>query len=81
GWEGTGEWKITDDVVKFSKVRAQLRPRAEKNFQLVDKYELIEAPLLTNEEIAEIKNVRQRLKNGWNTLKRMLYKKHEMKAK
>lgn len=53
-WEGTGEWKITDDVVKFSKVRAQLRPRAEKNFQLVDKYELKEAPLLTNEEIAEI---------------------------
>ncbi|MGL3114817.1 DUF2800 domain-containing protein [Enterococcus faecalis] len=53
-WEGAGEWKITDDVVKFSKVRAQLRPRAEKNFQLVDKYELKEAPLLTNEEIAEI---------------------------
>ncbi|MCV3150482.1 DUF2800 domain-containing protein [Enterococcus faecalis] len=53
-WEGTGEWKITDDVVKFSKVRAQLRPRAEKNFQLVDKYELKEAPFLTNEEIAEI---------------------------
>ena len=23
-WEGTGEWTITDDVVKFSKVRAQL---------------------------------------------------------
>ncbi|MGG5338082.1 phage protein [Enterococcus pernyi] len=53
-WEGIGEWKITDDVVKFSKVRAQLRPRAERNFQVVDKYELKEAPLLTNEEIAEI---------------------------
>lgn len=53
-WEGTGEWKITDDVVKFSKVRAQLRPRAERNFQLIDKHELKEAPLLTNEEIAEI---------------------------
>ena len=52
-WEGTGEWTITDDVVKFSKVRAQLRPRAE-NFQLIDKHELKEAPLLTNEEIAEI---------------------------
>ena len=39
-WEGTGEWTITDDVVKFSKVRAQLRPRAERNFQLIDKHEL-----------------------------------------
>lgn len=29
-YEGNGEWTITDDVVKFSKVRAQLRPRAEK---------------------------------------------------
>lgn len=53
-WEGIGEWKITDDVVKFSKVRAQLRPRAERNFQVVDKYELKEAHLLTNEEVAEI---------------------------
>lgn len=53
-WEGNGEWTITDDVVKFSKVRAQLRARAERNFELVDKYELKEAPLLTNEEIAEI---------------------------
>jgi len=53
-WEGTGEWTITDDVVKFSKVRAQLRLRAERNFSLVDKHELKESPLLTNEEIAEI---------------------------
>lgn len=53
-WEGTGKWTITDDVVKFSKVRAQLRLRAERNFSLVDKYELKESPLLTNEEIAEI---------------------------
>lgn len=53
-WEGTGEWTITDDVVKFSKVRAQLRLRAERNFSLVDKYELKESPLLTNEEIVEI---------------------------
>ena len=53
-WEGTGEWTITDDVVKFSTVRAQLRLRAERNISLVDKYELKESPLLTNEEIAEI---------------------------
>lgn len=53
-YEGNGEWTITDDVVKFSKVRAQLRPRAEKNFQLIDTFDFKEAPLLTNEEIAEI---------------------------
>ena len=53
-WEGTGEWTITDDVVKFSKVRAQLRLRAERNFDLIDRYEFQEAPLLTNGEIAEI---------------------------
>lgn len=53
-YEGNGKWTITDDVVRFSKVRAQLRPRAEKNFQLVDKYDFKEAPLLDNAEIAEI---------------------------
>lgn len=53
-YEGNGEWTITDDVVKFSKVRAQLRPRAERNFELIDKYDLKESPLLTNDEIAEI---------------------------
>jgi hypothetical protein len=53
-WEGNGEWTITDDVVKFSKVRAQLRPRAERNFELVDKYDFKESALLNNEEIAEI---------------------------
>lgn len=53
-YEGNGEWTIIDDVVKFSKVRAQLRPRAEKNFQLIDTFDFKEAPLLTNEEIAEI---------------------------
>lgn len=52
--EGIGEWNITDDVVKFSKVRAQLRPRAEKNFELIDRHEFKEAPLLEDEEIAEI---------------------------
>lgn len=53
-YEGTGEWTITDDVVKFSKIRAQLRPRAEKNFKLVDKYDSKEAATLSDEEIAEI---------------------------
>lgn len=53
-YEGTGEWTITDDVVKFSPIRAQLRPRAEKNFKLIDKYDGKEAATLSDEEIAEI---------------------------
>ena len=53
-YEGTGEWTITDDVVKFSKIRAQLRPRAEKNFSLIDKYDGKESATLSDEEIAEI---------------------------
>ncbi len=53
-YEGVGEWTITDDVVKFSKIRAQLRPRAEKNFKLIDKYDGKEAATLSDEEIAEI---------------------------
>lgn len=53
-YEGQGEWTITEDVVRFSKVRAQLRPRAEKNFELTDKYDNEEPALLNNNEIAEI---------------------------
>ncbi|MDA9472667.1 DUF2800 domain-containing protein [Enterococcus sp. 5H] len=53
-WEGIGEWTITDDVVKWSKVAGQLRPRAEKNLELIDRYDYKEAPLLEPEEIAEI---------------------------
>lgn len=51
---GIGEWTITDDVVKFSKVRAQLRPRAEKNFEVIDGYIDEEPALLDANEISEI---------------------------
>lgn len=53
-YEGIGEWDITADVMKFSKVRAQLRPRAEKNFQIIDKYIEEDSALLSESEIAEI---------------------------
>lgn len=53
-YEGIGEWTITDDVVKFSKIRAQLRPRAEKNFKIIEKYDGKESATLSDEEIAEI---------------------------
>lgn len=53
-YEGIGEWTITADVMKFSKVRAQLRPRAEMNFKLIDKYIEEDSASLNEEEIAEI---------------------------
>ena len=51
---GEGEWNITDDVVRFSAVKGNLRARAEKNIDFVDKYELRESDLLQPEEISEI---------------------------
>lgn len=53
-YEGQGEWTITEDVVRFSKVRGQLRPRAEKNFELIQKYDGGEPALLETDEVAEI---------------------------
>lgn len=52
--EGIGEWNITADVMKFSKVRAQLRPRAEQNFKIIDQYVAEETALLAESEIADI---------------------------
>ena len=51
---GEGEWNITDDVVRFSAVKGNLRARAEKNIDFIDKYELKESDLLNDEEIADI---------------------------
>lgn len=53
-YEGTGEWNIESDILRFSKVRAQLRPRAELNFEVIDKYDSQEPATLSPEEIAEI---------------------------
>lgn len=53
-YEGIGEWNIIEDVMKFSKVRAQLRPRAEANFEVIEKYDFKDSALLENDEIAEI---------------------------
>lgn len=61
-WEGIGEWTITDDIVKWSKVAGQLRPRAEKNFELINRYDYKEAPLLELSEITEILNSASEIK-------------------
>lgn len=53
-YEGIGEWNINEDVMRFSPVRAVLRPRAEKNFEVIDKYVSEETALLNEAELAEI---------------------------
>ena len=53
-FEGIGEWNLKADVLRFSPVRATLRPRAEKNFEIIEKYDFKENALLDYEEIAEI---------------------------
>lgn len=60
---GIGEWDINEDVMKFSKVRAQLRPRAEKNFEIIDKYIEEDEALLSDEEIAEILSRAEEIKS------------------
>lgn len=53
-FEGIGEWNLKEDVLRFSPVRAQLRPRAEANFEVIEKYDFKENALLEDDEIAEI---------------------------
>ena len=51
---GIGEWDLNDKVLRWSPVAAQLVPRAAKNFELIDKFDLKEGVYLSPEEIAEI---------------------------
>lgn len=53
-FEGTGEWSLNEDVLRFSPIRGQLRPRAEGNFEIIDKYDFKDSVSLEPEEIAEI---------------------------
>ena len=53
-FEGIGEWDLREDVLRFSPVRATLRPRAEGNFEVIEKYDFKENALLDDVEIAEI---------------------------
>ena len=53
-YEGRGEWTIDKDVMRFSKVRGNLRPRAQLNFKLIDDYIETEPALLGNSEIGKI---------------------------
>lgn len=51
---GIGEWDLNEKVLRWSPVAAQLVPRAAKNFELIDKFDLKEGVYLTHEQIAEI---------------------------
>lgn len=51
---GIGEWDIETDALKFSPVRATLRPRAEQNMAFIEDFNFEDPQLLDNSEIAKV---------------------------
>ena len=51
---GIGEWDIETDALKFSPVRATLRPRAEQNMAFIEDFNFEDPQLLDNGEIAKV---------------------------
>lgn len=51
---GIGDWDLSEKVLKWSPVAAKLVPRAQENWQLIDKYDYKEPIYLSDEAIAEI---------------------------
>ena len=52
--QGIGEWNITEDVMRFSKVRGRLRPEYEANKDFIERYEYQEGALLEPEDLSEV---------------------------
>lgn len=52
--QGIGEWNITEDVMRFSKVRGRLRPQYDKNKAFIQDYEYGEGALLKLEDLSAI---------------------------
>lgn len=53
---GIGDWDLNEKVLQWSPVAAKLVPRAQANWELIDRYELQEPIYLDDEAIAEILN-------------------------
>ncbi len=51
---GIGDWNFTEEVVRWSKVAAKLKPWAEENLAFLGKFDYREVDLLSLEEISEI---------------------------
>ncbi|MBF0778153.1 DUF2800 domain-containing protein [Streptococcus cuniculi] len=51
---GIGDWDLNEKVLQWSPVAAKLVPRAQANWELIDRYELQEPIYLDGEAIAEI---------------------------
>lgn len=51
---GIGDWNLSEKVLQWSPVAAKLAPRAQENWELIDKYDYQEPIYLSDEAIAEI---------------------------
>lgn len=51
---GIGDWDLNEKVLQWSPVAAKLVPRAQKNWDLIDRHELQEPIYLSDEAITEI---------------------------
>lgn len=51
---GIGDWDLSEKVLKWSPVAAKLVPRAQENWELIDRYDYQEPIYLTDEAIADI---------------------------
>lgn len=51
---GIGDWNLSEKVLQWSPVAAKLVPRAQENWELIDKYDYQEPVYLSDEAVAEI---------------------------
>lgn len=51
---GIGDWDLSEKVLKWSPVAAKLVPRAQENWELIDRYDYQEPIYLADEAIADI---------------------------
>ncbi|HFR5412057.1 TPA: DUF2800 domain-containing protein, partial [Streptococcus pyogenes] len=50
---GIGDWNLSEKVLQWSPVAAKLVPRAQENWELIDKYDYQEPVYLSDEAVAE----------------------------
>lgn len=51
---GIGDWDLNEEVLKWSPVAAKLVPRAQKNWEIIDRYDYQEPIYLSDEAIKDI---------------------------
>ncbi|CRH93379.1 Protein of uncharacterised function (DUF2800) [Chlamydia trachomatis] len=60
---GIGDWDLNEKVLQWSPVAAKLVPRAQANWELIDRHELTEPIYLDDKAITEILDMAGEIKN------------------